>query len=259
MNKLSLLLLAVLASCLPTGQAAGRAREKGLPHLIQATTLEEDYRALAGLGLSLTPLLAEENPGLAFEGILCSSVRIQVNGHYGSGSIFRMLEDEIIIVTNRHLLEYWDEDSFVTFFDGTIAGACFPESSLEADVGFLRIPVGSLTYEELLAFRNIRLLGEGAGLVKGDKIFLVDMASRPDSPVRKEGEVIEPLAYLEEFGMEMILGRGEALPGMSGSGIFDRYGNYLGMVTGGTVYGEIAAVPDKVICEEYERIIMAGG
>ncbi len=50
--------------------------------------------------------------------VLGSCVRIQAEGHHGSGSIYRLLEDEIIIVTNWHVLQYWNEDSYVTFFNG---------------------------------------------------------------------------------------------------------------------------------------------
>ncbi len=55
--------------------------------------------------------------------------------------------------------------------------------------------------------------------------------------------------------MEMLYGKGNAVPGMSGSGVFDRYGNYVGMITGGTLQGEIAAVPVEVIEEEFEKVI----
>ena len=67
--------------------------------------------------------------------------------------------------------------------------------------------------------------------------------------------MIEPLIYLEDFQREMLYGKGEVLPGMSGSGVFDGYGHYLGMLTGGTLQGEIAAVPAKTIYDEFLRIV----
>ena len=68
-----------------------------------------------------------------------------------------------------------------------------------------------------------------------------------------EGEILATLMYLEDFGMEMLYAKGEAIPGMSGGGVFDRSGNYLGMLTGATLQNELAAVPAKIIYEEFHK------
>ncbi len=226
-----------------------------LPPLIQTTTLEEDYRAITGLGLAFTPLSPEEDLEQTFGNILCSCVRLQANGHYGSGSIYRVEADAIVIVSNRHLLEYWDEDSFVTFPGGAAQDGEVIGLSEEADVGFLSVSIDDFSWEELLALKNVRPLKESSGRPRaetpGRGLLLVDMASDPYHPAMKQGAVISAHTYLEDFGMEMLYGTGEALPGMSGSGVFDGYGNYLGMLTGATVGGEIAAVPADVIDREY--------
>lgn len=238
--------------------------EPSMPRLIQATTLEEDYKAVVSLGLTGTYLLEEEDAGLAFDSVLCSCVRIRTKGHFGSGSIFRMDEKEIIIVTNRHVLTYWDEDSYVTFFNGAAASASLLGVSGETDVGFLRVSVEGFSYEELLSFHSVRIPGQagrvsgggkkggrGAGPEEGTGFFMVDMASDQYHPGMEEGKVISPYILLEGFGKEMLYGTGNAVPGMSGSGVFDYYGNYLGMVTGGNLLGEIAAVPAQDILAAY--------
>lgn len=254
-KRFCLLLMALLTGLTASGACKVRAyaakEEMQLPPLIQTTTLESDYKAITGLSLAFTPLAPKEDLQQAYENILCSCVRIQVEGHYGSGSIYKMLENEIIIVTNRHVLQYWNEDSYVTFFDGAAMGGVLLGTSEEADVGFISVPAAAFTYEELLDYRNVRI-DEGKA---GSKIFFVDMASDWKSPARIEGEVIEPLIYLEDFQREMLYGKGEAFPGMSGSGVFDGYGHYLGMLTGGTLQGEIAAVPAKTIYDEFRKIV----
>lgn len=253
----------------PCSQAASEAAaEAQLPPLIQATTLESDYKAMTGLGLAFTSLSSRKDPGQAFENILCSCVRLQAGGHYGSGSIFKLLENEIIIVSNRHVLQYWNEDSYVTFFNGAVMRGALLGLSEETDAGFLCIPTVNFTYQELLKYRNVRTPAEAAagkspdvhtacteGMAEGSGIFFVDMATDWREPVRLDGEVIAPLIDLEDFQTEMLYGKGEAVPGMSGSGVFDDYGNYAGMLTGGTLQGEIAALPVQVICEEYEKIV----
>lgn len=231
-----------------------------MPHLIQTTSLEEDYRAAAKLGLLLTRRASGVEVQEVFENVLCSCVRIQVEGHYGSGSIYRMLEDEIIVVTNRHVLQYWNEDSYVTFFNGRTSGGEVLGTSDKADLGFIRIPIDGFTYEELLVFRNIRIpneLKEEDEMqhfpAEGSKIFMVNIASKWNEPIMTEGEILANLMYLEDFGMEMLYAKGEAIPGMSGGGVFDRSGNYLGMLTGATLQNELAAVPAKIIYEEFHK------
>lgn len=231
---------------------AAETEEEQLPPLIQATTLESDYKAMTGLGLAFTSLSPREDLQQAFENVLCSCVRIRVEGHYGSGSIYKMTENEIIIVSNGHVLQYWNEDSYVTFFNGTVMGGALLGVSGEADVGFISVSTADFTYEELLCYRNVR---EAAKLLlEGEGIFFADMATDWRTPVCVSGEIISPLIYLEDFQSEMLYGKGEAVPGMSGSGVFDGYGCYLGMVTGGTLQGEIAAVPAETIAQEYEKI-----
>lgn len=232
------------------------AEGEKLPPLIQTTTLEGDYKAAVSLELALTPFAREEDLEQAFENVLCSCVRIQVEGHYGSGSIYKMLENEIIIVTNRHVLQYWNEDSYVTFFNGRASGGTLEGISEEADLGFISVSIDDFTYEELLAFRNIRMCTnrEDGEAARDSRIFSIDMASKWNAPVMMEGEILSPRIYLEDFQTEMLYAEGNAVPGMSGGGIFDGHGNYLGMLTGGTLQGELAAVPGEIIVQEYRKL-----
>lgn len=247
------------------GKGAFDSGEERQPHLIQATTLESDYKGMVGLGLAQTPYLEEENLQKAFHNILCSCVRFQVKGHYGSGSVYKMAENEIILVTNRHVLQYWDEDSYVTFFNGRVSEGILLGVSDEADVGFIRILTEEFTYEELLLFREIRMELEKTGSgdedleiadpEAGRRFFMVDMASEWNEPVMRQGEVVEPRLFLEDFQAEMLYGKGDAIPGMSGCGVFDEHGYYLGMLSGGTLQSEIAAIPAQTIYAQYSEII----
>ena len=230
--------------------------------LIQATSLEEDYKGAAKLGLLVTRRAVGGEAEEAFGNVLCSCVRVKVEGHYGSGSIYKMLEDEVIIVTNRHVLQYWNEDSYVTFFNGRAAGGTLLGVSEEADLGFISIPTVGFTYEELLTFRNIRIpqiseteTSSEKVSAEDNRIFMIDIASNWNIPAMMEGIIIYSYTYLEDFHTEMLYAKGEAIPGMSGGGVFDAYGNYLGMLTGATLQNELAAVPAETITKEYENII----
>lgn len=185
----------------------------------------------------------EEKPEETFQvsGVLGSCVRIQAEGHYGSGSIYKLSEEEIIIVTNRHVLQYWNEDSYVTFFNGAVGSGSVIGVSEQADVGFLRINKAFLTEEETEGLCAVEISGNP--LSKGDALYMIDLASDVWQPVTYEGQVLEPLLYLTDFETEMLYGESLFKPGMSGCGVFDREGKYVGMLTGGTEQNEIAAVP----------------
>lgn len=184
--------------------------------------------------------------------VLGSCVRIQVEGHHGSGSIYQLLEDEIIIVTNCHVLQYWNEDSYVTFFNGAVGSGKVMAVSEQADIGFLNIQTAFLVAEELEGLHAIN--ESDCILTRGDTLYMVDIASDVWRPEVYEGQVLEPLIFLEEFGMEMLYGESSFKPGMSGCGVFDREGKYVGMLTAGTDENEIAAVPLDDIAKIMENI-----
>lgn len=231
------------------------ADEQGMGRLIQTTTFEEDYQALVHLNLTDTPVLTEENIDKAYENVLCSCVRIQGDGHYGSGSIYEMTEEEIIIVSNKHVLQYFNDESYVTFWNGKSERGRVIGVSGEADVGFIGISISGFTYEELLQLRCVRRQTEIYQDIKENtRFFMIDAASNSLNPVLYEGSVIDKSRFLEEYEMEMLYGNAAAVPGMSGTGIFDGYGNYIGILSGATENNEIAGVPLPVIEREYMRI-----
>ena len=177
--------------------------------------------------------------------VLGSCVRIQAEGHHGSGSIYQLLEDEIIIVTNWHVLQYWNEDSYVTFSNGAVGGGKVISASEQADIGILSIRTAFLMAEEL---EGLYAVNESERtLTRGDTLYMVDIASDVWQPKVFEGQVLDPLRYLDEFGMEMLYGESLFKPGMSGCGVFDGEGNYVGMLTAGTDQNEIAAVPLDIV------------
>lgn len=254
-QRISLLAFLFIAALFFDGEALLAKEVSDLP-LIQSTTLEGDYLASTRLELMNTSLLSEADVQKAYENVLCSSVRVQVEGHYGSGSIYKMLEDEIIIVTNRHVLQYFNDDSYVTFFNGRVGNGKCLGSSEEADVGFISIPINGFSWQELLDFRNVRSSTEAYNVLKkNDCYFIIDMASDSLYPKVHEGQIIEKNRYLPDFEAKMLYGEGSAVPGMSGSGIFDAYGNYVGMLAGGTLKNEIAGVPVTVIEEAFQTIV----
>lgn len=243
----------ILIAALTVPEMTVRADEQKMGRLIQTTTFEEDYRALVHLNLTDTPVLTEENIDEAYANVLCSAVRIQGNGHYGSGSIYAMTEEEIIVVSNKHVLQYFDDESYVTFQGGRSEGGRIVGVSEKADVGFISISISDFTYEELLQLKSVRKQEDFLDNTKENtRFFMIDAASDSSSPAIYTGSIIDNNRFLTEYGMEMLYGNAPAVPGMSGAGIFDCYGNYIGILSGGTEHNEIAGVPLPVIEQEYQ-------
>ncbi|MCM1125345.1 MAG: serine protease [Lachnospiraceae bacterium] len=187
----------------------------------------------------------EKESAFLFSEVLGSCVRIQAEGHHGSGSIYEITEDEIIVVTNRHVLQYWGENSYVTFSNGAVGDGEVMAVSDQADAGFLSVRTEFLTQEELKGLHAVNK--SERELVRSDVLYMVDLASDVWHPEVYQGQVLEPLKFLDEFGMEMLYGESLFKPGMSGCGVFDEKGDYVGMLTAGTEQNEIAAVPVEVI------------
>lgn len=195
--------------------------------------------------------IPEENIHMEMEAqeaeILRSCVRVQTNGHYGSGSIFALDEDKITIVTNRHVLQYWDDDSYVTFFNGASGSGWMVDCPGQADVGVLCVYTAGLSAEELNGLSKVEV--SDSEPERGDWFFMADVASDVWEPVFYQGQILEPLVYLEDFGMQMLYGDSAFRAGMSGCGVFNAEGKYIGMLTGGTDQNEVAAVPVEVVIE----------
>lgn len=222
--------------------------------LIQTTSFQSDFEGMAYLNLFPTAKQYHADIIQAYEAVLCTAVRIDVAGHYGSGSIFHITSEDVIIITNRHVIEYWEKDSFITFMDGQALSGQVMYVSEDYDIGFLRIPVQYFSYEELLNLRSVRYEDRSSDdLAAGESFFVLDTAKDRYHPRYYEGEVKDRWYYIEEFANYMIYGITTGYPGMSGGGMFDAWGNYIGMTTGGTEQDEIAAVPLTIIIQEYKK------
>lgn len=227
------------------------------PHLIQAVTEQDIFEGKLALGYLRTPVLETEDCGRAYENVKDCVVRIQMGRAHGSGIIWEMSSERIVIATNKHVLDYWsDENSFVHFPDRFDVDASLLGVSEEFDAGFLVIACGQFTYEELQDFQCARIDTEVYdGLQSGDTMFLIDSGSETDEMQYYEGTVGDPYHYIEDFDEYMLYGHGFARAGMSGGGTFDGRGFLIGMTTGGTLQNETASVPLPDIVEAYEEVL----
>lgn len=234
-----------------------QAKELSLPpHLIQSVSEQDIYEGLVALDMLRCPILKEENPEAACENVIDSVVRIDMGKAYGSGVIFRLTEDGVVIATNRHVLVYWNEDTgAVCFPQGWYVSARMLGSSQSCDVGFLQVDKEELGLEELMELRSVSVdKTVYDSLQKGAAAFCLGADRALDETLYQEARVEETDRYIEIFGGEMLYARGFAKEGMSGGGIFDGYGHFIGLLAGGTWQNEIAGVPLGEVERAYREI-----
>ncbi len=202
-------------------------------------------------------------------------VQIHSNGFYGSGTIYSIEKDYITIISNKHVLEDWNKgtNNYVIFYDGAVTNAELIGLSDNTDLGMIRVDTAELMYEELIHYRSINYdetvydsLGTDytvftigsdmfiKNIVEDDKVSIYGINSGIGSSLYS-GVLVNSDIYVTNLDRNMIYCYCYAQPGMSGGGIFDVYGHYLGMLTGGTSDDEAVAVRLPDVLAAIEEII----
>ena len=240
--------------------------------LIQATNVIEEYKSLETLGFldtgrcenrlsetdvnqsEYTTLLQRLHRENAYEKARACIVQINMGAYYGSGVIWDLQDENIIIVSNKHLLQN-GQNGLVTFGNGVSTEGTVLGVSDTLDIGFMEVPLVSLEREDWLSLRFADKNVENYELLlPGDEIFVIGSATGTGQDYY-EGTVGNVSYYFPEFEADMLYGYCEAVPGMSGGGTFDKEGHFIGMLTAGTENGEIASLPLKTMMEEYEKLL----
>lgn len=200
-----------------------------------------------------TDSLAKVDEQELLDAVCPAVVRIEAGELFGSGIIFSMRQEEILLLTNRHMIE--PAQPVVIFQDGIRAEAEVIGYSEKYDLVFLRVSLSDLGYYTVERYRYVRYdETEFRELRPGDDLFILGSADYPAGNLFY-GIVGNCSVYMEDFGTEMLWAYCEVKPGMSGSGVFDKDGRLIGMVCGGNNEKEAAVLPLDKILEEWR----AGG
>lgn len=240
--------------CLPA-----RAAETRFPHLIQTVSERDIFEGMLALGFLECAGLETDDCNKAYENVQDGIVQIIMDGACGSGVVWEMTPERIVIVTNKHVLAYWEAPaSYVRFAKGYEAKATVLGVSPQYDIGFLIVENQESDYVELEKIRYVRKDLEAYWKYKtGDAIFCAgadDAVAAESKANYYQGYIGDMWRYIEEFGGYMIYGYGYARAGMSGGGTFDARGNLIGIFSGASEGGETASVPLPLIMEAYEQV-----
>ena len=230
--------------------------EISLPKLIQTVSDDEFYKGFVSYGDYMVHPIQTSDTAKACESVRACIVRISMNGASGSGIVWKMEPDRIVIATNRHVLRYWDDQTgTVSFVDGTVSNAKVIGMSGKHDVGFLQIPSGWLDYTSLKDIRQASYSMDAYNsLCHGEDEFGLGSANGAAADFYP-GFIDSKDTYMADFGENMIYCDSNAIHGMSGGGTFDGYGNLVGMITGGSDYNVSLSVPLPSMIEAYNTLV----
>lgn len=228
--------------------------------LIQTTSWAEEYIDAVKLGAYTMPKCQSKDAELLYEEAAKGVVRIEMGQYAGSGLIWRMEKEGMVIAANKHLL---CEAAYgtVTVVNGMMLQAEILGYSQEYDLGFLWIERGKLTSELLRDCYEVRRMEEVTEQI--EKQSIVQIASSQQAAQDRYEGVVEGMKYVPEFQSEMLQAKCYAKAGMSGGGVFNKEGYLLGMIAGGDVAKEDSireaeitySIPAEQIESEYQRMM----
>lgn len=187
-----------------------------------------------------------------------SLVRIAVKQSAGMGIIWAITEDNVVIVSNRHVLT-GDVEAQVTFADGERLTAEALGYSAQYDIAFFQIGIEQISQELLQEIAEVKRPLEIAWQERTQSGTAIIQVDSEDAIYQG---TISQIQYIPEFGTDMLVTSCYAKAGMSGGGVFDEEGWLLGMITGGEAAGSgqkeawiTYSVPSPIIEQEYQLLI----
>lgn len=191
-------------------------------------------------------------------------VKVEAGSFQGSGVIYAQNENSLVLITAAHVLEQEKEKVIITFFDHLVVESVPYYISEDSDLAFINVPLSSIPKNRLENYLSVQVDQAAFDSIEsGAEVDFVawktDSASAQEAGIVQDeandkGTVLESWTYVEDFQQYMMLLRGEILPGMSGGGVFDEAGNFLGILCGGGEEQRIAVVPLNKVLAEYSLV-----
>lgn len=203
-----------------------------------------------------------------------SVVKAVVKDSAGSGIVLKIDDEGIVIVSNRHLLMK-DVKAEVTFFNAESAVAEIIGYSQQYDIGFLKVGGKNVTAKILRDIYEAVPAEYALGMAYNAQSFNDEYADRPVLQIGADlsgngdnffaGNILG-IGYEPVFNTDVLKTKCYSKAGMSGGGVFDAGGRFLGMLSGGEVDDGAAvreaevsySLPAALIVEEYNTVVNGG-
>lgn len=180
-----------------------------------------------------------ENPEKAAVLAKATTVRLEVStkeeNWTGTAVVWDQTEDELILLTTAHLIEKTDKYLAAVIEENYKNPGIYICEVLglsdELDLGVVSLSKSEIPEEVLEQVCCVRLHQRTYDtIIEGDRCFTIGSSLNGTADV--EHALVFTKAGFEEEGIgeELFLFEGACEPGMSGSGVFDGYGHFVGMV-----------------------------
>ena len=216
-------------------------------------------KKISGIGIVLLVLLWVLAVGIQqnvkYDSATKAMVYITNEGYGGNGSVYRITDTELVIVTTHHLLQ--DSEEVMIYFPypaivkGSVVGV-----NKQHDVGFVEISTEDITDEMLRDISTVYYDEKAVDELQIDDIMEYRFLEWNDgnvSSVKNKGKIGHTNWYIDDFDDYFIYNYCEVAPGMSGCAAVSEDGSYIGMMIGG-VDNESGALSAKTIAELYESM-----
>ena len=171
----------------------------------------------------------------------------------GTGVVYHVSDTGIWIATAAHVLEEKEKADVITVTAAGESVECRKWIVVsEADLAFLFLEYEAMAPGNTYEFVPIKTDKASYDVMAVD-MSIVAVGYSGGEVVECCGGLTNAWIYVEDFAQYMILAECEVYPGMSGGGLYDSAGNFVGMVCGGNEDGELVAVPWHVMQARFEE------
>ena len=185
--------------------------------------------------------------GTAIDYVYKTVVSVKCGDVQGSGNIWRISPTYVDIITAGHVVIQDSAD--ITFHDGLVAEGRVIKNNEEKDIALIRIKRKDMKKaskeqgfegENSFDYECVRLSKEAP--LSHDDIFIMEAKTGTASV----GTIESVDEFIPDFNMNMIYCLCDVDSGMSGSGLFDNKGHYLGILLGGSDEGCVCLGTDNI-------------
>ena len=169
-----------------------------------------------------------------------SAALIESGDLQGAGNVLSIDADKVTVITASHVIAD-EEDIYVTLFGGMRCKAEARSNDTDRDCCFLTVhpEAGLSSVTGIESAKELPSAGDYVFMVLpfspgSDTIGTVGLMEEDEEVLAYAGIVKDPDIYSEDLTQNVILCDIDVTEGMSGSGLFDENGRYLGLLIGGT-------------------------
>ncbi|MCR4989409.1 MAG: serine protease [Lachnospiraceae bacterium] len=182
---------------------------------------------------------------------------IKTSTQASSGFIINIGDEYVTMVCTAHGTDDWGEGSSVVFFEGSESFGQIYGVDDELDLAFIDIPVSELPEKTLSLIYAVKRAPEEVDITSNRiyayNFFYEDKKEKDSLFIRTDGELETDEGYVYDLDVLAMKGKLSSLSeGMSGSPLFNKKGECIGMIRAGDDEGGFAALSIKYFPEPYK-------